>query len=148
MESEALLSFAPRLESVLMYVLRRLSWPTHITWPMWYATMTTVNKEKWREKMSYFKEGKWEAKMSKIRKWGREKKKNIKNAILAHPTHRCYLCCFCCFNCFLFSFQVAQKLCLLHVNPCHKLLYLFLFSSSHTAVWIMYISHALNPQNT
>lgn len=48
----------------------------------------------------------------------------------------------------LFSFQVAQKLCLLHVNPCHKLLYLFLFSSSHTAVWIMYISHALNPQNT
>lgn len=103
MESEALLSFAPRLESVLMYVLRRLSWPTHITWPMWYATMTTVNKEKWREKVSYFKEGKWEAKMSKIRKWGREKKKNIKNAILAHPTHRCYLCCFCCLNCFLFK---------------------------------------------
>lgn len=118
------------------------------------ATMTTVKKEKWREKVFLAgREGKWKGKMSKIRKTGREKNKKTKtkNGILGHPTYRCSLCCFWCFHLFLFFSKSHRSLKVCFTCSymlIHKLLHLFLHSSSREEVWITHILHVLNPQNT
>ena len=49
---------------------------------------------------------------------------------------------------FFFFFQVAQKFKSVFYMLIHKLLHLFLHSSSREEVWITHILHVLNPQNT
>ena len=110
-------------------------------------------KKKNGGKRCFRQEGKWKAKMSKIRKTGREKKKQQKNKNKKWNFRPPYLqvlplliLLFSSFS--FFFFQVAKKLKCVFYMLIHKVLHLFLHSSSHAEVWITHILHVLNPQNT
>lgn len=88
--------------------------------------------------------------MSKIRKTGREKSKKTKTKKwnFRPPYLQVLPLLLLLFSSFSFFFQVTQKFKSVFYMLIHKLLHLFLYSSSRAEVWTTHILHVLYPQNT
>lgn len=113
------------------------------------ATMTTVKKEKWREKV--FPAGR-EVKGENVKTKENRKRKKQENktnfGILGQPYIQVLPLLLLLFSSFSFFFQVAEKFKSVFYMLIHKLLHLFLYSSSRAEVGTTHILHVLHPQNT
>ena len=116
------------------------------------ATMTTVKKEKWREKV--FPAGR-EVKGENVKNKENGKRKKQKNKNKKWNFRPPYLqvlplllLMFSSFSFFSKSHRSLKVCFTCSYMLIHKLLHLFLHSSSHEEVLITHILHVWNPQNT
>lgn len=136
-----------------MYVLRRLSWPTHITWPMW-CYHDNSKKGKMAGKGVSGGKGR-EVKGENVKNKENRKRKKQKNKNKKWNFRPPYLqvlplllLMFSSFSFFSKSHRSLKVCFTCSYMLIHKLLHLFLHSSSREEVWITHILHVLNPQNT
>lgn len=116
------------------------------------ATMTTVKKEKWREKVFPARR---EVKGENVKNKENRKRKKQKNKNKKWNFRPPYLqvlplllLMFSSFSFFSKSHRSLKVCFTCSYMLIHKLLHLFLHSSSHEEVLITHILHVLNPQNT